>query len=177
MIQAIETKYRGCRFRSRLEARWAVFFDSLGLEWQYEKEGFNINGENYLPDFYFPLFEIYAEVKSERFDEREYFLIGAIGGMVLDGLPECRFYVIARADDTCDNCNPPESELKNPGICYKCYLTGGNSFWGIDLAWSRYKGRLWYSFGGPDETPNEFEYQQALEDARAACFEYGEHGI
>jgi hypothetical protein len=27
-IQAIETVYRGHRFRSRLEARWAVFFDA-----------------------------------------------------------------------------------------------------------------------------------------------------
>lgn len=28
-IRAIETRYAGCRFRSRLEARWAVFFDHL----------------------------------------------------------------------------------------------------------------------------------------------------
>lgn len=30
-IKAIETSYAGCRFRSRLEARWAVFFDTLGI--------------------------------------------------------------------------------------------------------------------------------------------------
>jgi hypothetical protein len=28
-IKAIETSYKGYRFRSRLEARWAVFFDAL----------------------------------------------------------------------------------------------------------------------------------------------------
>ncbi len=39
-MRPIETKYKGCRFRSRLEARWAVFFDALGLEWWYEPEGF-----------------------------------------------------------------------------------------------------------------------------------------
>ena len=33
-FKAIETKYKGFRFRSRLEARWAVFFDALGIEWE-----------------------------------------------------------------------------------------------------------------------------------------------
>ncbi len=30
-IKAIETRYKGYRFRSRLEARWAVFFDALSV--------------------------------------------------------------------------------------------------------------------------------------------------
>lgn len=33
-IKPIETKYKGYRFRSRLEARWAVFFDALGISWE-----------------------------------------------------------------------------------------------------------------------------------------------
>lgn len=41
-IKAIETSYKGYRFRSRLEARWAVFFDALGIEWEYEKEGYEL---------------------------------------------------------------------------------------------------------------------------------------
>lgn len=40
MIKAIQTRYKGFHFRSRLEARWAVFFDTLGIEWAYEEEGF-----------------------------------------------------------------------------------------------------------------------------------------
>lgn len=52
MIKAIETVYKGYRFRSRLEARWAVFFDALGVKWEYEPEGFEIeDGARYLPDF------------------------------------------------------------------------------------------------------------------------------
>ena len=52
MIKAIETKYQGYRFRSRLEARWAVFLDALGVEWEYEPEGFDLgDGQAYLPDF------------------------------------------------------------------------------------------------------------------------------
>ncbi len=55
VIKAIETKYKGYKFRSRLEARWAVFFDSLGIEWDYEKEGYDLGELGwYLPDFWLP---------------------------------------------------------------------------------------------------------------------------
>jgi hypothetical protein len=51
-IKAIQTRYAGYLFRSRLEARWAVFFDALKLDWQYEPEGFDLpSGQRYLPDF------------------------------------------------------------------------------------------------------------------------------
>lgn len=51
-IKAIETIYKGYRFRSRLEARWAVFLDALGVRWEYEPEGFVLpSGRRYLPDF------------------------------------------------------------------------------------------------------------------------------
>jgi hypothetical protein len=63
-IKAIETVYNGYRFRSRLEARWAVFFDTLGVNYEYEQEGYNLgNGVRYLPDFYFPEWDKYIEVK------------------------------------------------------------------------------------------------------------------
>lgn len=52
MIKAIDTRYNGYKFRSRLEARWAVYFDSLGIRWEYEMEGFDLGGGDfYLPDF------------------------------------------------------------------------------------------------------------------------------
>ena len=51
-IKAINTFYNGYHFRSRLEARWAVFFDALGVKYEYEPEGYVLpNGECYLPDF------------------------------------------------------------------------------------------------------------------------------
>lgn len=64
-VKPIETRYKGCRFRSRLEARHAVYFDALGIEWLYEPEGFKFSGGYYLPDFFFPgLGEgAYGEVK------------------------------------------------------------------------------------------------------------------
>lgn len=64
-LKAIETRYDGCRFRSRLEARWRVFFNELGLISQYEPEGFDL-GQGYgwyLPDFYLPRQDLYLEIK------------------------------------------------------------------------------------------------------------------
>lgn len=66
----IETYYKGYRFRSRLEARWAVFFDYMGIRYEYEFEGFEIrlspNDEpiRYLPDFWFPEYKLFGEVKG-----------------------------------------------------------------------------------------------------------------
>lgn len=50
-ISPIETTYAGYRFRSRLEARHAVMLDRLGVRWEYETQGFNLDGMRYLPDF------------------------------------------------------------------------------------------------------------------------------
>ena len=66
-IKPIETCYNGYRFRSRLEARWAVFFDCLGIKYEYEPEGIKLsNGEYYLPDFFLPDLETYVEVKPRN---------------------------------------------------------------------------------------------------------------
>lgn len=60
----IETSYGDVLFRSRLEARWAVFFDLLGVKWLYEPEGFVLpSGARYLPDFFLPDLDIWAEIK------------------------------------------------------------------------------------------------------------------
>lgn len=51
-LKPIQTRYSGHFFRSRCEARWAVFFDHLNLRWEYEVEGFELpDGTRYLPDF------------------------------------------------------------------------------------------------------------------------------
>lgn len=73
-ITPLETRYAGCRFRSRLEARWAVFFDHLGIKWEYEPQGYVVepNKRPYLPDFRLPELDAFVEVKgdSEQLDTR-----------------------------------------------------------------------------------------------------------
>jgi hypothetical protein len=64
---AIPTAYRGYRFRSRLEARWAVFLDAIGIKFEYEVEGFELGrGIRYLPDFLLTDMDLWLEVKGER---------------------------------------------------------------------------------------------------------------
>jgi hypothetical protein len=68
-IKPIETEYKGILFRSRLEARWAVFMDFLLVRWYYEHEGFELSdGSKYLPDFFLPDVGAYIEVKPQRDD-------------------------------------------------------------------------------------------------------------
>ena len=63
-LKPIPTNYDGYSFRSRLEARWAVFFRCMGIRYQYEVEGLKLaDGANYLPDFYLPDFKCYLEIK------------------------------------------------------------------------------------------------------------------
>ena len=71
-IKPIETHYNGYRFRSRLEARWAVFFDTLGIKYEYEPEGFELgDGTWYLPDFWLPDDECWIEIKPSKLPDEE----------------------------------------------------------------------------------------------------------
>jgi hypothetical protein len=70
-MKAIETRYKNRRFRSRLEARWAVFFDALGIQWEYEKEGYELDGMQYLPDFWLPEQDCWVEIKGQEPTEEE----------------------------------------------------------------------------------------------------------
>lgn len=78
MIKAIETRYKGYRFRSRLEARWAVFFDRLELDWEYEPEGFDLGQFGYyLPDFkvFTPQGEVmWYEIKAQNVKDSAKFI-------------------------------------------------------------------------------------------------------
>jgi len=78
-MKAIQTRYAGHYFRSRLEAKWAVFFDALGIEWEYEPEGYEFsNGRRYLPDFYLPACGTWIEVKGDpRYYDRDLMLTAA----------------------------------------------------------------------------------------------------
>lgn len=99
-LKPIETKYKGYRFRSRLEARWAVFFDALGIAWEYEKEGFDLGEAGwYLPDFWLPTFcgGMFAEVKDmgDDFSKAKALCIASEKAVWLcEGVPSARAYTV-----------------------------------------------------------------------------------
>jgi predicted nuclease of restriction endonuclease-like RecB superfamily len=54
-------KVNGIQYRSRLEARWAVFFDFMGWEFEYEPCEFDLKG--WMPDFYISSMDLLVDVK------------------------------------------------------------------------------------------------------------------
>ncbi len=90
-VQAIPTRYAGCHFRSRLEARWAVFFDTVGIPWEYEPQGQvcskrlylgdGVGTFPYLPDFWLPEHRLWAEVKGDLSDADLWRLLNAAASL------------------------------------------------------------------------------------------------
>jgi hypothetical protein len=70
--ESVATRYNGTLFRSRLEARYAVFFDAAGIDWQYEPvpplvlKRTRRRGDSfwYLPDFVLPQTNTVCDVKG-----------------------------------------------------------------------------------------------------------------
>lgn len=106
-IKPIETYWHGYRFRSRSEARWAVFMTSLGVRFEYEPEGFDL-GEagKYLPDFWLPELDCWLEIKSHKPDESESKKAGALAAatnkcvFVLFGYFECPTDLVWYSDNS-----------------------------------------------------------------------------
>ena len=74
------TAFDGTVFRSRTEARWAVFFKTVGVPYEYEKYSFffpyltgqeDIGRSRYTPDFYLPEHHLWIEVKGFEPDMTE----------------------------------------------------------------------------------------------------------
>ena len=67
------TRWNGIIYRSRLEARWAVFFDALNprLPYEYEPEWFDTSHGPYLPDFYLPTLNYFWIVKPQQISNLE----------------------------------------------------------------------------------------------------------
>lgn len=62
---ALPTVYNGTTYFSRLEAKWACFFEHANIKFTYEAQGYSSDdGSRYNPDYYFPDYDIYGEVKG-----------------------------------------------------------------------------------------------------------------
>ncbi len=117
-IQAIPTDYHGYHFRSRLEVRWAVFFEALGVRYRYEPERFDLGEFCYIPDFYLPGFRMWAEVKPRELNKRERAKARALAQatrervFLLVGTPDGSPYEVIRPDGKSDWLAIPDTEAE-----------------------------------------------------------------
>jgi hypothetical protein len=77
-MRSIPALYNGQPFSSRLECRWATWWDLLGIPWSYEPEVLLLEGEppiTYVPDFWLPTMKAWVEIKGEVIDDTAGLLI------------------------------------------------------------------------------------------------------
>ena len=169
-VKAIETIYKGYRFRSRLEARWAVFFDALGIEWEYEAEGYDLGPLGYyLPDFYLPQIGCFGEVKPGRFSREEWAKCVALPKpcILFDGPPKEKIYYGTAPQAWNDS---DDQGLPVDGYDYYCSYAGNLD----NLESSVNKGRGRYVVG--KDNYNREKTRAAIAAARQARFEHGQVG-
>lgn len=202
-IRAIETVYAGHRFRSRLEARWAVFFDHLDIEWLYEPQGFTVDGHTYLPDFWLPnvLDGCHVEVRppghappDEQTRLSTIVAKGLPGGLLLLGEPyrpnhTFRHTRLVRWHDETSKFFPHRYFGTEPFIfAHDVRFTDSeialHAYSGIQGAVGRGDSIWrWHDDGGPaplgphESAPaSRSPMTLALKAARSARFEHGQHG-
>ena len=184
-IRPIETRYKGYRFRSRLEARWAVFFDASGIAWEYEKEGYDLGELSwYLPDFWLPSVRLsfgkylsspgcWIEIKP-KYDETALQKLRRLA--LLTSAPACLFYGLP--DDPIESWDHQRECFSSSGVpalekpdsvCFAACLNCGQVFiqelhLANSFACCQYSDVL-------DTTPL---IRQAQEAAKSARFEHGE---
>lgn len=187
MVKAIETKYNGYKFRSRLEARWAVFFDALGIPWEYEPEGFDLgDGLFYLPDFRLQCWGTRGDLLDEPFD----LWVEVKGVMTEKDAKKIRCFVGERCFDMYERPVlilgniPTRDQLKswnmipNPYTCmngtdisaFNYELIDGDYFGAFPAA---YDGKMFLWGHEGTYIWNEDHVYTSLDKARQAQFEFG----
>lgn len=188
-MKAIETVYGGRRFRSRLEARWAVFFDTLGVPYVYEPEGYDFGTHKYLPDFWLPDSEQFVEVKgvmSSVDREKIELLVTNSGKDVVVGLPNMQFIIAENHQEDLEagvgfgvvvHWSTLDGEIDTS--MFKCSSCGCVYFASEYENWSCPKCGTWKGRDHRIGYGNGWlwgEAEQAKIAALSARFEYGENG-
>lgn len=199
-IKPIETSYRGYRFRSRLEARWAVFFDAMKIAWEYEREGVKVSSisENkewlWLPDFYLPATKTHVEVKGDwnevpldywsmiinSIDWGGPFADGAQSVLLLGGIPDPPIMYVSDRLPTF----PLLRWNKGVGLYQSSFNAGGllaldehgdvewfDSSWGDDEG---FRNGVMREFRTATKWQADAAMEKAIRAARGARFEHGE---
>lgn len=183
-IKPIETEYRGYKFRSRTEARWAVLFDNLGIEWVYEPEGIMTDGIYYLPDFYLPKAKQFFECKGimQSTDMHKITSLVGAGYPVTVGFSNMTFWCSTYLFDGTYEFEPSESILAECKRCGGKWFFDYNGFWGCPCC-GEYDGNRhvdWLIQGGEREVCEEEVDDwvwEAFSRAKSARFEHGEKPI
>lgn len=183
-IKPIETVYNGYRFRSRLEARWAVFFNALNIKYEYEPEGFVLSdGTYYLPDFYLPESKTFFEVKGIMSDKDMHKIKKLIKDSqrpVVIGCSDMSFYACDFWwDEDFALTDKESSVLVHCPTCGKYYFSGINGSYEC-LCCGDYDGDHNFYIVCYGDWENERlwkptdEVLSAIHKARQARFEHGE---
>lgn len=166
MVKAIETVYAGCRFRSRIEARWAVVFDHLRINWQFEAQGFALpSGDRYLPDFMIMGVgdrQFYAEIKGQQMPDTREFSVASEINIYLAPL-------IILAGDI------PRRRGDGTGWIFEASQRSEDEYAGD---WSMVTPEKALIFGACGEIADVCipGYEEAVTAGRSARFEHGESG-
>lgn len=77
---AIGATYRGQRYRTRSEAKWAIVFTQLDIPFYYQPSHYRLASGTYQPDFWLPSIESYVEVKPQNVQDPRYTELGEMQG-------------------------------------------------------------------------------------------------
>jgi hypothetical protein len=148
-MKPLPTYYDGVTFRSRTEARWAVFFNKIGWEWKYEDQGFELDGGgSYLPDFSIKLpnmNEWWVEVKPDNFDKfdndaymdvlQRFTSQSGKDLILLDGNPDCKPFDII--------CHRFEENQLGIGLLqdYDPFIRWADKYWMQAITLNKLSGR------------------------------------
>lgn len=169
-----------------MEARWAVYFDVLGLKWDYELQGFSLgDGIYYLPDFWLPQVAMWAEVKADGFSEDELEKAWRLHAatqrpvLLLSGVPDFAVYkhtqyIHEPYYDCCET--PPCPECKRSYV--DCFVSMYHGYPSSEGRFYTNCGWADWSHPAPENMPDERwwrdEVAEAVYAARSARFEYGQ---
>ena len=178
-IKAKETYYNGYRFRSRSEARWAVFFDHAKIKYFYEPEGFPVKGTSgYLPDFYLPDSKEFFEVKGILDDDDS--------KKIVMFMEETHYPVVVGYSDMtfqspiCHWWHGLEDKwlswLYRCNYCGNIFFLGQSDSWECTVceSWCKYHEEL--ACGDDPLAAYDSTVRDAFKAARQARFEHGENG-
>ena len=179
----INTEYLGFRFRSRLEARVAVFLHSARIEFEYEIEGFRLPSGPYLPDFWLPGMSLrggesngcWLEVKPADIESNHPLLqeLGEASGkpaILCCGLPNSYRTICDPRTKCSDNMFQIYPWWDNCMQFVKCYSCGAVK---IEFMESNYMHCHKCGEKADDEHPDLVAAMMAASKAR---FEHGENG-